>query len=409
MPTAVRIMRIRGVDVRIDPTWIVVFALLTWGLGSAFVALHPTWSPVAAVIVGAFAALLFFASVLVHEASHTVMARAWGIPVRDITLHVFGGLSSIECEPPTPKAEIWMAIIGPIVSVTLSLLALGAGALVVALTLPSGDLSAVELARRIGPVETTLFWLAGANLLVGLFNLLPGLPLDGGRVLRAVLWASSGNLQRATRTAALVGQIIGWLLVATGLYMSFGGTVPILGSGLIGGLWIALIGWIVRTAAVHSFRGAVLEDLLDGVRASDVMRVESPAVPADMLVDELVDRMLMRDGERAFPVFEGRRFAGLVALSDVRRVDSDERDTTPVRDIMTSGDRLLLGSEDEPLIEALRKMRRADVSQLPVFGRDGSFAGMLFERDVTRWIELYAGVEPPISRKRPRAAGIVHA
>ena len=401
MPTAFRIARVRGVDLRIDPSWAVIFALLTWGLATSFASIHPNWSSGLTLVVGAIAALSFFASVLIHELAHTVMASAWGIPVHDITLHLFGGLSTIERDPPTPKAELWIAIVGPIASVCVGLFALGAGALLLSTNTLTAD-APLDIVRNMGPTTSVLFWLAGANLSVAAFNMLPGLPLDGGRILRAAIWSSTGDLQRATRAAAVAGQLVGWLLIAAGLFMAMGGAIPLLGTGVLGGMWMALIGWVVRTAAVQSFRGALLEDLLAGVRAVDLMRTEAPWVPAALPVKDLVDRMLMRDEGRAFPVYDGKTLIGLVSLTDVKRVGADEREETMVREIMTPRDRLLTSEIEEPIIDALKKLRRADVAQLPVFSPDGDLAGMLFERDVARWIELYAGAES--SRRPPSSA-----
>jgi Zn-dependent protease len=397
MPTAFRVARIRGVDLRIDPSWAVIFALLTWGLATSFASIHPSWSTGLTLLVGALAALSFFASVLIHELAHTVMASAWGIPVHDITLHLFGGLSTIERDPPTPKAELWIAIVGPIASVCVGLFALGAAALLLSTNTVTAD-APLDIVRNMGPTTSVLFWLAGANFMVAGFNMLPGLPLDGGRVLRAAIWSATGDLQRATRAAAIAGQVVGWALIALGLFMAMGGAIPLLGTGLLGGLWMALIGWVVRTAAAQSFRGALLEDMLAGIRSMDLMRTDGPWVAAGLPVKDLVDRMLMRDEGRAFPVFEGKSMVGLVSWTDVRRVGADEREATVVREIMTPRDRLLTTAADEPIIEALKKLRRADVAQLPVVSPDGELAGVLFERDVARWIELYAGAE---SVRRP--------
>ena len=395
MATGYRVARVRGVGVRIDPSWIVGVALITWGIGNLLLVLHPTWSRLLALLVGASAALSLFASVLAHQAAEATMARAWGGSVRDVTLFVFGGLSRASREPPTPRAELWTAAVGPLVNVTLALVALGAGALIVAVSVPAG-LPLPELLAQIGAVPTALFALAAASLLVGLFNLLPGLPLDGGRVVRALVWASSGDFPRGTRVAAQAGRGLGWLLTAAGLLVALAG-------GLLPGLALALIGWVLRSAAERTLRGAVLDDLLEGIRVADIMRVDAPRMSAQAPVQDLVERVLTRDADRSFAVFDGRRFAGLVTLADIRRVDEDERDSTLIREIMTSSDRLLAAHEDEPLRDALFKLRRADVSQLPVLGSDGDLLGLLYERDVARWIELYAGVDPPVSRRRPRA------
>jgi Zn-dependent protease len=197
--------KVFGISIRVDWSWLFIFALTTWNLGSAFGELHPDWGPALSWGVATAAALLFFGSVLLHELAHSLVARARGIPVRSITLFMFGGVSNIQREPHSPGAEFWMAIVGPLTSLILG------GALTVVATLGVGPLQVVVSSPRqavaaLGPLVTLLGWLGSINFTLGLFNLIPGFPLDGGRMLRSLLWAASDDLRRATRWASWVGQ-----------------------------------------------------------------------------------------------------------------------------------------------------------------------------------------------------------
>lgn len=387
---AFRLGKVGGIELRIDASWILIFVLLTWSLGAMFGSWHPDWGLAGSFALGAVASLTFFASVLMHEVAHCLVARAYGIPVRDITLHLFGGLASIERDPPSPKAEFWMAIAGPAVSFAVAIVSTIAGTSLYSMGAPAtGDMTNPEIFRQFGPATTLLLWLGTANLIVGLFNLLPGLPLDGGRVLRAGLWAITGNMRTATRWAALGGQMIGWMLVFSGILMIFGGHVPILGSGLGPGLWTALIGWFLRGAAVQSFTSAVLQDVLSGVHARDVMRTTGPWVNADTTVRTLADEAFVRSEDRAYPVFDGDHFAGVVTVAAVRKVPVSERDTLIAKDVMTSRERLTVVGSDEALFEALRAMRRAETNVIPIVD-GGRLVGMLHDSDVGRWLELHA-------------------
>ncbi|NUP04807.1 MAG: site-2 protease family protein [Polyangiaceae bacterium] len=399
---AFRLGRIGGIELRVDPSWILIFLLLTWSLGAMFGSWHPQWGMSLSLALGGIAALSFFASVLLHEVAHCLVALAYGIPVRDITLHLFGGLASIERDPPSAKAEFWMAIAGPAVSFAIAFIASVAGT---SLFMVSADgdatLKHLEVYRQFGPFTTLLLWLGTANLIVGLFNLLPGLPLDGGRVLRAGLWAITGNVRRATRWAALSGQLIGWVLVFAGILMVFGTQVPLLGRGFGPGLWTALIGWFLRGAAVQSFSSAVLQDLLEGVHARDLMRRNGPWVRADLPVVSLVNDAFLRREERSYPVFEGDRFVGVVSIEDVRDVPVAERDTMLVGQIMTARERVSAVAPDTPLYEALRAMRQAEGNEVPVIEGE-QLVGVLHDADVGRWLELHA--ETRAGAARPRSA-----
>ncbi len=252
MTRSFRIGRLFGIELRIDPSWLLVFALVTWSLTSLFGSWHPQWPRPLAFTVAVSAAALFFVSIVLHELAHSGVALAYGIPVRDITLHLFGGASNIEKEPPTPTAELLMAAVGPIASV-----AIGVVLIVASRAFVDDTGSAEEVLASLDPLETLLVWLGPVNVVLGGFNLIPGFPLDGGRVLRAVLWGATGSLERATRAAGVAGQAIGLGFVALGGAIACGVDVPLLGSGVVSGVWLALIGLFLRSAAVAHVRGGV--------------------------------------------------------------------------------------------------------------------------------------------------------
>jgi Zn-dependent protease/CBS domain-containing protein len=382
----VRVARLFGIDIDIDPSWFFIFVLVTWSLTAGFSQWHPGWGIALEVATALSASLLFFASVLAHEFAHSLVARARGLPVHRITLFLFGGISNLEREPASPATEFVMAVVGPLTSVLLGLLflALAGG--------PSGGVNAtlndpVKALSRLSPLSTLLLWLGPVNILVGLFNLIPAFPLDGGRVLRSLLWGATRDLRRATRWASQVGGVIAWLLIFAGIAMAFGARVPLLGSGLVGGLWIAFIGWFLRGAAESSYRQLAVYDLLQGVPVSRLMRRDIPTVDSNMPVSELVHELFLGTDKRAFPVLEGSRLAGLVCLEDVRKVPRARWDETPASQIMTPIRQLGVIALQEDAAAALREITRLDVRQVPVVDGD-RLVGLLRRQDIVRYLHL---------------------
>jgi Zn-dependent protease/CBS domain-containing protein len=381
--------RIFGIRITIDWSWIFIFVLVIWNVGAAVGNLHPFWSLATIWGVAVVAALLFFASVLAHELAHSLVARAQGLPVRTITLFLFGGVSNIQREPRSPGAEFLMAIVGPLTSIVLGVIFLVLGG-VSAGTPVQGVTPFTTGLAPLSPPAIILLWLGQINILLGLFNLIPGFPLDGGRVLRSLLWAATHNLRTATRWASRVGQAIGWLMIIAGLAMIFGIQIPFFGTGFLGGLWLAFIGWFLTTAAIQSYRQVVIHDILEGVPVARLMRTTVPTVPATISIGDLVHTHMMGTDERCFPVLQdGDQLAGLVCLDDVRKVPRADWETTRVRDIMTPIDQVAVVTPDEEAGEAFAVLTGRDVNQVPVV-QDGHLVGMLRRRDVLRWLQLHA-------------------
>jgi Zn-dependent protease/CBS domain-containing protein len=379
--------KVFGISVRLDWSWLLIFVLTTWNLGNSFGELHPDWGSVMRWGVAVAAALLFFASVLVHELAHSLVARARGIPVRSITLFMFGGVSNIQREPHSPGTEFWMSIVGPLTSLILG------GALTVIASASAGLLRAVvsdprQALAALGPLATLLGWLGSINFSLGLFNLIPGFPLDGGRMLRSLIWSASDDLRRATRWASWAGQGIAWLMIMTGIGMTFGLRIPFFGTGVSNGLWLAFIGWFLNSASAQSYQRVVVRDILEGVAVKRMMRSCPPTVRPGISISDLVHEHVMKTDDHAFPVMEDGRLVGLVTLEDVRSLSRGQWDGTPVRKIMTPAEELVTVKPEVDAAEALDKLMARDVRQLPVI-ENGSLAGCLRRRDIVKWLQLH--------------------
>lgn len=387
MRSGFRLVRLFGIQIRIDWSWLLILLLVTWSLGSSFGQAHPAWG--AGVVWGTalFAALLFFTSVLLHELAHSLVARARGIPVQSITLFLFGGVSSIQHDPDSPGAEFVMAIVGPLTSLVLGAILLMIAAPHVQTVAAAG--SALQRLARLGPLPTILLWLGTINVVLGVFNMIPGFPLDGGRVLRSILWGISGNLRRATRWASWVGQGIAWLMIGAGIAMVFGVQIPYFGTGLLNGLWLAFIGWFLHNASSQSYQQIVVHDILEGASVERMMRPDPPTVPPESSLSSLVHDHVMGTDEAGFPVVEGDQLVGIVTIDDVRAIRREDWETTTVRDVMTPFEKLVTVAPNDDGAVALDRLTQNDVRQLPVVnGR--LLVGLLRRRDVIRWLQAHA-------------------
>jgi Zn-dependent protease len=381
-----RIGKIFNINIDIDWSWLLIFGLVSWSLASSFGQMHSSWAPLMQWGMAVLAALLFFLSVLAHELAHSLVAKAQGVPVRNITLFMFGGVSNIQKEPASPVNELLVAIVGPLTSFILGglFLLLGTGGI---------DLSNLavskmnELLSQLGPVNTIFLWLGSINILVGLFNLIPGFPLDGGRVVRSIFWGVTNNLKKATRWASWLGQGVAWLLIFAGMSMLFGARIPFLGSGFINGLWMIFIGWFLQNAAVQSYRRVVIQDILEDVPVKRLMNPNVPTAPADISVEEFVDNYLMQSDNRAFIVFDEGKMLGLITLDDVRKLSTESRRTTLVRDVMTPSEKMIVVAPEEDVTDAFSRLQTKEIRQLPVVAGN-KIVGLLRRKDIIRWLQF---------------------
>jgi CBS domain-containing protein len=244
---------------------------------------------------------------------------------------------------------------------------------------------------KLGPLQTLLAWLGPINLVIGVFNLIPAFPLDGGRVLRSILWATSGNLRTSTRRVSAVGQLFGWMFIVMGIAMTFGVRFTFFGTGVGSGLWLAFIGWFLHNAATQSHKRLAIDDALAGHTVEEVMRRGGPTVPPDIPLTELVRDYIVQSDERALPVVSDGQLLGLVSASDVRAVPPAEWPTTQVASVMHPRPSLAVAAPHEPLAEAFAQLARSDIGQLPVL-EEGRLVGTLQQRDIARWLELASGL-----------------
>lgn len=363
--------RILGIPIGLDYSWFVVFALLTWMLaGSYYPAEFQDWPPLLYWFTGAVTAIMLFVSVLLHELGHSVVALRYGIPVRSITLFLFGGVAQIGAEPPSAIAEFLIAIAGPLVSLVLA---------VVFYTVQ-------PLAAGMEPLLGLTKYLAYINLALVLFNVIPGYPLDGGRVFRAIVWAITGNMRRATLIAANVGRFFAFLLIFAGVWQTFGGNLG-------GGLWLAFIGWFLDNAASAQVHQMMYQDLLVGHKVSQAMSTHSAAVPADLTLQVLVDEHILGKGQRCFLVKRGGDAVGLMTLQRIKEVPRREWATMSVADVMLPLDQSKRIDSDAELWAALQKMDRNGVNQLPVT-RGHHVIGMLSREDVITFLRTLQELGP---------------
>lgn len=388
MQGGLRLFRLAGIDVYLDWSLIIIFLLITTSLGvSVFPQWHPQWSTLTAMTTAFVAAVLFLASVLAHEYSHALVGRSRGMTVNRITLFIFGGMAQIESEPEDWKSEFWMTIVGPLTSLLLGFLFAALG-MAVAGTQHLDPENPGAFVESLSPLATLLLWLGPINIVLGLFNLVPGFPLDGGRILRSLIWGATGDLRRATRYASRGGQLFAWLLMGSGFAMILGLRVPVFGTGLINGLWLAFIGWFLNSAAVASYQQLLVRQVLQGVPVSRLMHRQIQTLSPDISLQALVDDYLFSGDQRAYPVVSGGQMQGLITLHDLRAVERARWPDTRVADIMVPWQKVARVGPDDDASEALDLISRRGFNQLPV--TDGTtLTGLLRREDLLRWLSLF--------------------
>lgn len=359
-----------GISLRLHYSWFFIFALITWALVAGyFPSTYPAWSLSAKIAAGLVTSFLFFGSVLVHELMHSLVAKSEGIQIDSITLFFLGGVSQMTDEPRTPKDEFRMAVAGPASSLVLGGIFWGIWYLSRAsFTFPAQFVTGIS------------YWLGLINILLGAFNLIPGFPLDGGRVFRSLLWWRGKNLQSATRIASSIGRGVGFLFI-------FGGIWTIFTGNFFSGIWYALIGWFLESSAVGSYRQLLLQDMLKGHVASEVMSRDCMVVPPDITIERLVNENVLTSGRRCFPVISDGHMEGMVTMQNITAVPRNRWNTERVRQVMTPLDRLKSVKPDEDLNTVLQILVQNDINQVPVV-ENNNIIGMVARDNIINFINV---------------------
>jgi len=368
MGSGLSLGRLFGIEFRLHYTWFIVFVLVVVSLSRwYFPAAYPGWNGIIYWIVGVVSSLLFFASVVAHELAHSLVARSNGIPVRSITLFIFGGVAQITREAKKASAEFAMAAAGPVCSLVIG------GLFYLLFVFTQGVVEHVAAMAR---------WLALVNVVLAVFNMIPGFPLDGGRVFRSLLWRFTGNYNRSTRIATQTGRVVGYLFILGGISWMI---IP--PHDWFGGLWLAFIGWFLENAASASYRQAQWREGLSGFTATQVMTPDFPVVPSNITVDELVQGYIFPSGRHFFVVADEGNLKGILTLHDIKSVPRQNWGTTQVKDIMTPVDKLKIAHPDQEAVSVLEQMAESDVNQMPVV-MGGRVIGLVTRDNLIRFLQV---------------------
>jgi Zn-dependent protease len=349
--------RIFGIQFHLHYSWFIIFILITVSMSwQYFPVIYPGWNIAVYWITGISASLLFFSSVVAHELAHSLVGRANNIPVKSITLFIFGGVAHMTREAKHHGAEFKMAIAGPLSSLTI-------GGIFYVLHLLFGGINE--------PVAAITSWLAQVNVVLAVFNLIPGFPLDGGRIFRSILWRFSGDYQRATRIATNVGRGVGYLFILGGIALVF--RFP---GQWYSGLWLALIGWFLSYIAAVSYRQSRWQGVLLGITAAQIMQPDCPVIAPEVTINRLVNGYILTGGHRCFLVANADRLTGVLTLENIKLVNQAKREHITAQDIMTPISRLRVISPDQDAMSVLEQMDENAVNQLPVVS-DGRVIGLV--------------------------------
>ncbi len=369
MKSTIRLGRILGIEVGLHYSWILIALLIVLSLAGQFRITNRSWGDAVIWTMAVLTGLLFFASIIVHELSHAVVARHRRLSVRAITLFALGGVAQIESEPSDAATEFWMGIIGPVTSVVIGLLCLAS--VWISGWAPGSTPTA--------PWAAMVLWLGYINVTLAVFNMIPGFPLDGGRVLRALLWWGTGDPARSMRTSARIGQIVAFGFIVFGFIRFFGG------SG-IGGLWLAFIGWFLLEAARESYSRVKITDELRGIRVGDIMTRDCPIVDAQLDLRTFAEEFLLRTGRRCYVVVQDGSVLGLITPHELRGIERERWPVTTVQAAMRPLAGLHTVHPDTPVAEALESMGREDLNQLPVVS-DHHLEGVITRGHVLRFLQ----------------------
>ena len=369
MHSQIKLGRIFGIEIGLHYSWLVIALLIVFSLAGHFREINPNWGDGVVLMTAVATGVLFFAAIIAHELAHSLVAKLRGLPVKSITLFALGGVSQIEKEAPDAKTEFLVAIVGPLISFLI-------GVALLALSVALGWRAEGTPST---PLMAMLVWLGYINIVLAVFNLIPGYPLDGGRVLRSIVWWINKDMVRSTKIAARTGQAVALFFIIIGVYRLFSGAG-------FAGLWIAFIGWFLLDAAGSSYAQVEVSERLRGVRVGDVMARDCPTVDGRTNLQSFVDDFLLRTGRRCFIVAENGVVEGIITAHEIKEVEPQLRPFKTVSDVMRPIHQLRTVTADTPVIEVLETMGREDVNQLPVVS-DGRLEGVISRDQVLRYLQ----------------------
>jgi Zn-dependent protease/CBS domain-containing protein len=370
MKSNIIIGRLFGIDIGINYSWFFLFGMITLSFWAQYSNEHPEWLPYAPIVTALATSALFFVSLVAHEMSHSLLALAKGLPVHSITLFIFGGVSLIEKEAMNASTEFEVGVVGPVSSFIIAGIFYGLSLLI--------DVSS--------PLGAACTWLARINLILAIFNMVPGYPLDGGRVLRAIVWAITGSVQRATRIASLGGQLVAWTIIGAGIAMTLRVEIPYLGGGPIGGIWYIVIGGFLLYAARSSQQAVRFEEVISQAQARDVMSHSADLVPSGMSLSQFFDDHLIRTGRRCYVVADNGRLLGLMTPDELKAVSRQNWPSTTVGQAMKPFEAMRWVEPDTDLRQVVDLMEHDRVSQVPVVS-GGQLEGIIGRDDLLGFIE----------------------
>ena len=375
-----RIGRIAGIEVGIHYTWLLALIIFTWLLGQGFSATYPGWYTYYYWIAGFLATFTLFISVLIHELAHSLVARSRGLTVSSITLFILGGVSNLAEEPANPGVEFVMAIVGPLTSLAVGIIFWIIWYIITRTwVLPVFSVHIPAGKQTLGLAITG--FLAYTNIALAIFNLLPGFPLDGGRVFRSIIWRATGNLYKATNIASIIGRVFGWGFILVGVILAI-----FTQFGFLNGLWFVFVGWFLNSAADNSSLEVTLKEHLSGVLVEKIMEKDIETVRPDTTIDYLVQTIFVQKRKRAVPVVESDNLVGVITISDIKALPQEKWPVTPVLQVMHREPIHTIKPEDD-LNTAMKLMAQYDLNQIPVLTQ-GKLVGMLTRADVINYLQL---------------------
>lgn len=368
MKAQVHLGKIYGIEIGLHYSWLIIAVLISLSLSQYFGEAHPDWSKNIIWAMAISSALLFFLAIILHELSHAAVARSKGLPVSSITLFALGGVAQVEKESPDAKTEFWIGIIGPITSLLIGFICLG-------LSYLSGW---IPVSEPDSPIIAMLVWLGYINIALAVFNMIPGFPMDGGRVLRSIIWLIIGSAVRATKIASVIGQFIAFTLIIFGLILFFRGAG-------FGGLWIAFIGWFLLSSAKASYLQVEFTEGLRGIKVGDLMTRDCPVFDGKINLQTLVENHLLKTGQRCYMVTEDGEFAGMITPHEIKSIKQQLWSLKTASDVMRPLENLHFVMPEMSAIEAFELIGREGINQLPVV-KDGKLIGIITREHIINYL-----------------------